>query len=532
MESPFNDILHTNTVPSDSECQSIRDFLVGSRQKIAHLTNEIVATQALLNQLTKKRQALDEFVAAHLALVSPFRRLPTDIMQEIFVASLPSGRNSIITEQDAPLLLCHVCRPWRSLALSTPRLWASLHISVPSNDRTLSSITDAVNGWLSRSGILPLSISVASRETHDPPTILLTTLIGFSLRWEHISFMFHTYQSLDPLASLSPADAPILRTVAVKGFQWNSGAVVDFLPRPPDEESNNFRFMGSTSIHSITCPNLLSLSIPLRWEQLRQLCVPGGPGTGMSPMSAEMAFGILQKCPLLETFSLEITPGPDPPVTLCRMEHMRNLHVSAAHGGAEFFDHLIAPNLACLEYTSYGGLTCIPILSSSPPLERLILRAFPMATETFLEALSLVPTLRQLLIAAEPRLPPAPALDGHSPDPLAILSLNRTDTGDVLCPNLQQLELRNFSAMSDETLFEFIVGRGALEGVSRLSSIRALFPRPMQINIIPLLQPLIDDGMAVSLDHLSFPSLSYSPSTGLEQNGADWAPVLEFKQGW
>ncbi|KAJ7730695.1 hypothetical protein DFH07DRAFT_945363 [Mycena maculata] len=526
MESPFKEILYTDTIPSDVEAQSIRDFLVGLREEMAALTEEIITTQALLDQLTRKRAILDEFVAAHVALVSPVHGLPADIMQEIFVASLPSGRNSIMTEQDAPLLLCHVCRLWKSLALSTPRLWASLHISVPSNDRTLSSITGAVSGWLSRSGILPLSISVASRETHDPPTMLLNTLIGFSLRWGHISFAFHTYQSLDPLASLSPADVPILRTVAVKGF---GVFVVDFLPRSPDAESNNFRFMGSTSIHSITCPNLLSLSIPLQWEQLRQLCVPGGPGTSMS---AEMAFGILQKCPLLETCLLEITPGPDPPATLCRMEHMRNLRVSATHGGAEFFDHLITPNLACLEYTSYEGLACIPILTSSPPLERLILRAFPMPTETFLEALSLVPTLRQLLIAAEPWLLPALALDGNNPDPLAMLSLNRTDTGDVLCPNLEQLELRNLGAMSDETLFEFIMGRGALEGVSRLSSIQALFPRPMQINIIPLLQPLIDDGLAVSLDYPSFPSLSYSPSKGLEQNGADWAPVLEFKQGW
>ncbi|KAJ7753376.1 hypothetical protein DFH07DRAFT_697981, partial [Mycena maculata] len=94
---------------------------------IAELTRKI-------DELTRKRAALNEFVTAHLTLVSHVRRLPVDIMQKIFVACLPSGQNFVIAEHDAPLLLCHVCRGCRNLALTTPRLWASLDISVPYTD--------------------------------------------------------------------------------------------------------------------------------------------------------------------------------------------------------------------------------------------------------------------------------------------------------------------------------------------------------------------------------------------------------------
>ncbi|KAJ7730700.1 hypothetical protein DFH07DRAFT_162317 [Mycena maculata] len=327
MESPFKDMLHTNTAPSDADCQTIHDFLVGPREEIAVLTDEIVATEALLDKLNQKRAVLKEFVAVHLALVSPFRRLPADVMQEIFVACLPSHRNSTIAEQDAPLLLCHICRAWRNLALSMPRLWASLHIVVPHNDR-IPWINDTTNTWLSRSGALPLSISIASLSKKPREYILLRTLIGFSLRWEHITFIFCTYESLNPLASLSPADVPSLRTVTIKGLSGTSRA-----------EWSNVGFLANPRVHSVsfTASGENVLFIPLRWERLRRLSIRG------SEISSDTSLDILQKCPLLETCYLIVTCGKKSPETPYRLEHMRNL--SVFDKGSKLFEYIIAPKL-------------------------------------------------------------------------------------------------------------------------------------------------------------------------------------------
>ncbi|KAJ7675222.1 hypothetical protein B0H17DRAFT_946181, partial [Mycena rosella] len=129
--SPFNNILHTNAVPSDLDCKRISDFVAGSRRESAELSDEISRMQKLIDELAEKRDALDGFIAAHMAMISPARRLPGDIVRDIFVACLPSHRNPIIASDESPLLLCQICSAWRRLALSTPRLWTSVHVVVP-----------------------------------------------------------------------------------------------------------------------------------------------------------------------------------------------------------------------------------------------------------------------------------------------------------------------------------------------------------------------------------------------------------------
>ncbi|KAJ6573096.1 hypothetical protein DFH09DRAFT_1459522 [Mycena vulgaris] len=103
-------------------------------------------------------------IDAHLALVSPVRKLPDDIVQTIFEATLPSTRHPAISSDESPLLLCQIGRSWRAIALATPRLWARIHVVVPSQLRT-QSLTDAVISWLARSGRAPLEFSVVFSRT-------------------------------------------------------------------------------------------------------------------------------------------------------------------------------------------------------------------------------------------------------------------------------------------------------------------------------------------------------------------------------
>ncbi|KAJ7447143.1 hypothetical protein B0H11DRAFT_370822 [Mycena galericulata] len=125
--SPFADILYTNSVPSDSECQRIFDFLAGPRLEAAHLTQEIDRLQSLLEELASKRDHLNHFIDSHLALVSPARRLPDDVVREIFVAALPSGQNANMRIGGSFTPLPHLPALEESGLLDTP----SMDVSSP-----------------------------------------------------------------------------------------------------------------------------------------------------------------------------------------------------------------------------------------------------------------------------------------------------------------------------------------------------------------------------------------------------------------
>ncbi|KAJ3502722.1 hypothetical protein NMY22_g18493 [Coprinellus aureogranulatus] len=82
---------------------------------------------------------------------SPIAYIPTDILTTIFFlclgeamedtidGRLPREDLSIISPKHPTILLSHVCKTWRDTALGTPRLWASLSLTLPGFN---SSLTD------------------------------------------------------------------------------------------------------------------------------------------------------------------------------------------------------------------------------------------------------------------------------------------------------------------------------------------------------------------------------------------------------
>ncbi len=59
------------------------------------------------------------------ALSSPIRKLPIDIMREIFL--LMSTNAADIT--DIAWIATHTCMEWRDIATQTPTLWSEIHVT-------------------------------------------------------------------------------------------------------------------------------------------------------------------------------------------------------------------------------------------------------------------------------------------------------------------------------------------------------------------------------------------------------------------
>ncbi|KAJ7937066.1 hypothetical protein B0H13DRAFT_2648972 [Mycena leptocephala] len=298
MDSPFDDILRTNVVPSDSECKRIRDFLEGPQKEIVDLTRELKRLDSLRKEISHKRRQLKEFINDHLALVSPVRRLPEDIVRAIFIASLSSTRNPAISGQEAPLLLCQICQSWRSIALATPRLWAAIHIVVPDQSR-LQQLADRVSIWFERSGAVPLSISVVLSRTCNPNhhiSPLYSTLAALSRRWKSLEIPLPEEGS--PLLSVTSENAPLLETVKIDERRGDRSLA------PPD--CTSLHFLGTLGLRSLMLPASPTChEIPVSWKSLTHLKIT----PSRSHLTRAVALAILRQSTALQTASLVLLAG-------------------------------------------------------------------------------------------------------------------------------------------------------------------------------------------------------------------------------
>ncbi|KAJ7434648.1 hypothetical protein B0H11DRAFT_1832644 [Mycena galericulata] len=519
MDSLFQSMLYTNTVPSDAESKRIQDILASSRKEAASVAEEIVRMQNLLEPLLRKRDALNEFIDAHMSLVSPARRLPPDIVRAIFIASLPFTRNCVMSGRDSPLLLCQICSAWRKLALSTPQLWSSLHIVVPRQSR-IDDLVEMVTVWLSRSGVIPLSLSVCAPDfLNFDPWPVLGSLATFSMRWKHISITLPTCEDFEAFTSLSILDVPMLRT-ALLGVTSNTypnspWSVLKFLSTP---SLRDLSIIGEARFleHNFASTQLVHLKMIGRQSK------DSWP-TGQLSYAAALEF--LRQCPALETCVLELSGlrGDDRdhgPVVLANLWSLKLRNSSFDGQATDFIEQLTLPNLRSLHYSA--PLTPEQTISFSRVahgLTHLSLYVPEVDATTIVDCLRPMQGLRELEITGDPR-----NVVAHHPDTTFFAVHFSPDSEQPLCPNLRRLYLHNIAATSDEALLALIQSRASSN--PRLERFSATLDRWMQFDIIPQLQPIIDaTGLKVSLTYSPDPPSpfeGYSPWQGLNSGDGAW----------
>ncbi|KAF8154392.1 hypothetical protein K438DRAFT_1522058, partial [Mycena galopus ATCC 62051] len=129
----YNTLLRTNEPPLESEVPYIRSLVSAAAARLAIFHKEILPLQ-LHQELVKQDYAeLLSFYDQHYGAISPLRRMPNELLQEIFFWSLPSVQDSKYSKeiqmQDSPWILTHICQKWRALAINTPGLWSIIAIN-------------------------------------------------------------------------------------------------------------------------------------------------------------------------------------------------------------------------------------------------------------------------------------------------------------------------------------------------------------------------------------------------------------------
>ncbi|KAF7341729.1 hypothetical protein MSAN_02071600 [Mycena sanguinolenta] len=123
----LSELSATNEPPREPELILVRTIAENTSARLTALDAEISRLKARLRELETERTTLSRYHAHSAAILSPFRRVPAEILGEIFSWTLPHF-GEIFSTEDCPWILTHVCSSWRAVALSKPSLWSLIHI--------------------------------------------------------------------------------------------------------------------------------------------------------------------------------------------------------------------------------------------------------------------------------------------------------------------------------------------------------------------------------------------------------------------
>lgn len=211
-EGRIQELLGRNDPPSDAELNNLTDTVAHETRRLELLDAQIFRLQGSLEALTRMRELTASSVAEHRALINPVRRLPLDILHEIFLCCISqeniitengttttSGLKTSLDPRQPPWTLTHVSGHWRNVALSFPGLWSCINIVVnnKTKDRQLTSLLSL---QLQRSMCHTLSVSMTVMGVLSPPSrSFMPLLLQTSSRW-------HTLHIQGPEATLNAFD--------------------------------------------------------------------------------------------------------------------------------------------------------------------------------------------------------------------------------------------------------------------------------------------------------------------------------------
>ncbi|TEB38029.1 hypothetical protein FA13DRAFT_1725649 [Coprinellus micaceus] len=353
MSVDLNEFASTNRPPSDTELEQLKTILAPGESKLAQLEKDIKANQDENERLWKEKEKLLKELTPARSAASLIRRLPTEIMEAIFLhARAPKDQYACFRVCDAPLILLRVCKLWRNIAMHTQELWSSIDISIPftviplqappspEDLRKQELFLAEVDKWITRSANLPLSLRLRKGEhISGAPSghlevlhTVLVKLLTQSHRWELLDFeslseTLRAFQKTTPL--------PQLKCIRVTDYGWyNPHGLPDgprslFDYRTPFDSPALQKLIITSNTDSPESFNKLHV----HWENLVALTIAApyarSPSHGWGDPIQSMAVGLLPtlaKCANLRRLCLslpmasESANGGPTPITLPSLE--------------------------------------------------------------------------------------------------------------------------------------------------------------------------------------------------------------------
>jgi hypothetical protein len=236
-------LLGIDRVLSNEEQTLARDVAVEAGKRAAILAPQMDFLEKLSGVISKAhtelqihREKLEKIKVEHQRLASSdlMRQMMPEILSEIFLyhqsqfLSLPEFFDldhhslrlrdpSLLMEPVfynsfsllyGPLLLTQICRRWRDVAISTPRIWTTIAFAESGSNLSQPS-PNLVDLWMTRSCQLPLRIYIHETKRSTMMHKAILRLFHYSRRWEELYIAspnlgsrwqrFHAFRSRLPL---------------------------------------------------------------------------------------------------------------------------------------------------------------------------------------------------------------------------------------------------------------------------------------------------------------------------------------------
>ncbi|KAJ7463657.1 hypothetical protein FB451DRAFT_1370582 [Mycena latifolia] len=196
----FDTLRRTNDPVLESNAGELRSVLSEARIHLAHLERRISEGSFFFGtrRLARERDELQARVSLYANILSPLRRMPPELLAEIFAFAVlsdpgPSGTAPACARAASRMKwsLAQVCRRWRAICVSLPRLWTDIDIHFCAEHGSAATYPASVlQLQLERSARLPLRVTFdcdTSRRVKVPhlehQLRLLWLLVEHCARW-------------------------------------------------------------------------------------------------------------------------------------------------------------------------------------------------------------------------------------------------------------------------------------------------------------------------------------------------------------
>ncbi|KAJ7579940.1 hypothetical protein C8J56DRAFT_834602 [Mycena floridula] len=309
---------------------SIPDIEEKALEELHVLERNVVDIKDTVAALFRMQDGIQRAIELRKAVVSPIRKLPNEILRNIFIEAHTGAEWQAFDIGAIPWVVAQVCSRWREISCSSsPRLWSSFKCSGGKEDAYTTNFSraeaaercrrqsDLVKALLQRSGNSPLTFNFELHWQSDSHRIfdVATALFSHSLHWKDVEFIdFGGGYFPKPMLASLRGQMPQLERLKMR---WSNGS----------ESIEAFSVAPRLRELDITVGDHVISAKAFPWSQLKILRLRCGAWHQL--LAVLVNCGNLVECELhFRTMLFDLNPPPIQPVGA--FNNLRILHCEAA----------------------------------------------------------------------------------------------------------------------------------------------------------------------------------------------------------